>query len=132
MNKVILIGRITQNLELKYTNQNIPICNFNLAVDRRFKDTNGNKITDFFDIIAWRQQAEFIQKYGEKGCLVAIDGTLEVRSWKAQDGSNRRKVEINANEIKLLNKPSNNTIASPPSPYKSDEDGVDYDPFTED
>ncbi len=126
MNVVILIGRLVAQPEMKYTQgSNIAVCAFRLAVDRRFKDQSGNKQTDFIDCVAWRQQAEFMSNYLEKGSLIAVQGTLQVRNWQAQDGSNRRTTEVVVDNIQSLGRRSQSEgynaapipSVAPPDPY---------------
>lgn len=134
MNVVCLIGRLVAQPELKYTSgSNIAVCSFRIAVDRRFKDQSGQKMTDFIDIVAWRQNAEFVANYGDKGRLISVTGTLQVRSWQAQDGSPRKTVEVVADSIQTLDRrPSQNGDAygqapipavAPPDPFGA-TDGI--------
>src|SRR6266852_4029627 len=95
LNKVILIGRLATDPELKYTASGVAVTSFRLAVNRPFTSkTTGERETDFIDIVAWRQSAEFAANYLNKGRLVAIDGSLQIRSWVAQDGTKRRTAEV--------------------------------------
>lgn len=85
MNKVILIGRLTKDPEFKLTSNQTKFCQFTLAVDRRFKDQNGQRQADFINCIAWRQTAEFIAKYFNKGSRIGAVGSIQVRSYE-KDG----------------------------------------------
>jgi len=80
-NKVVLIGRLTKDPELRYTNTNIPVCSFSLAVNRPFVSNNNDKNVDFFNCTAWRKQAENVAKYVNKGSMVAIEGRLQTRDY---------------------------------------------------
>lgn len=91
LNKVILMGRLTADPELRHTPDNIPVASFTLAVDRGFSKSNE---TDFIDIIAWRSHAEFVSKWFNKGKLVAVTGRLQIRNWKDKEGNNRRTAEV--------------------------------------
>lgn len=102
MNKVILTGRIVKDPELKHTQSNISFCRIRVAVDRRFKDKDGNKITDFLDVVAWRQQADVICKYMHKGSKIGIVGSLQSRSYDDDDGTKRYVLEVNAEEVEFL------------------------------
>jgi single-strand DNA-binding protein len=93
-NKVTLMGRICNDLEVKLTANSVPYLNFNLAVDREYKDKNGDYITDFFHIIAWRNTAEFIKTYFKKGNMLLIDGQAQVREYVDRDNIARRVYEI--------------------------------------
>jgi single-strand DNA-binding protein len=104
LNKVVLIGRICTDIELKYTAAGSAVTNFRLAVDRQFKNEAGEKETDFIDIVAWKQQAEFAATYLGKGRLIAVDGRLQVRDYE-KDGQKRKAVEIVANDVRPLDKP---------------------------
>ena len=98
-NKVILMGRITHDLELKTTPSGANVCSFSIAVDRRFQQKGEEKKSDFFNIVAWRQQAEFVSKYFQKGSLIAIEGSLQTRQYQDKNGNNRTAVEVVANNI---------------------------------
>lgn len=93
-NKVILMGRITKDIELKATQTGTSVCTFSIAVDRRFTDKGGERQTDFFNCVAWRQQAEFIQKYFSKGNLILVEGELQNRNYKDKDGRTVYVTEI--------------------------------------
>lgn len=95
LNKVILMGRITADPELRHTPSNTAVCAFTLAVTRRF---NRNE-TDFIDIVAWRQQAEFVSKYFTKGQQMVVVGSLQVRNWEDKNGNKRKTVEVIAEEV---------------------------------
>ena len=98
MNKVIEMGNLVADPELKQTQSGTAIATFTIAVNRRFKDTNGNYITDFFNCVAWKGTAEHICKYFRKGKRILIMGELQNRSYEAQDGSKRTVTEINVAE----------------------------------
>lgn len=105
MNKVILVGRLCTDPELKYTPSGVAVANFRIAVDRSYKNAQGERVTDFIDIVAWRQQAEFVNTYVTKGRLVLIDGSLQVRQWQTPDGQPRRNTEVVAENIRALDRP---------------------------
>src|SRR5687768_3356586 len=93
-NRVILIGRLTRDPELRYTASGLATTTFSIAVDRRFKGPDGEKKTDFFRCKAWRQQAEFVSTYIQKGRLVAVDGRIEINEVVGQDGNKRYFTDI--------------------------------------
>jgi len=95
LNKVILMGRITADPELKHTPSNVAVCSFSLAVNRRF---NRNE-TDFIDIVTWRQQAEFVSKYFSKGQQMVVVGALQTRTWEDKNGNKRKSVEVVVDEV---------------------------------
>jgi single-strand DNA-binding protein len=107
LNKVILIGRLATDPELKYTPSGVAVTSFRIAVDRSFSRNSetGEKETDFIDIVAWKQSAEFAANYLNKGRLVAVDGRLQIRNWVAQDGTKRRTAEVVANDLRSLDRP---------------------------
>lgn len=104
-NKIFLIGRLTKDPVLRYTPSGIPVCHFSLAVDRRKSGKDGEKETDFIDIVLWQKLAEISQQYLTKGRLVAVEGRLQIRNYEAQDGQKRRAVEVIANDMQILDKP---------------------------
>ena len=99
LNKVILMGRLTRDPELKHTQNNISVVSFTLAVDRGYAKPGEEKQTDFIDIVAWRQTAEFVSRYFRKGQLVAATGRLQVRKWQDNQGNNRTTYEVVADEV---------------------------------
>lgn len=102
LNRVILIGRLATDPELRYTQSGVAVTNFRLAVDRPFKNQQGEKETDFFPIIVWRKQAEACAHNLNKGRLVAVEGRLQTRSYQAKDGSTRWITEIVADNVRFL------------------------------
>ncbi len=102
MNKALLIGRLTRDPELKYTNNNIPVATFTLAINRPFSNQGGEKQTDFINIVVWRKQAETAKNYISQGSLVAVEGRIQTRSYDAQDGTKRYITEIVADNIQFL------------------------------
>jgi len=100
LNKVVLMGRLTADPALKYTGNNLPVVSFTLAVGRNYvRKEDGQRETDFIDIVAWRNTAEFISKYFRKGSLIVVTGMLQTRTWKDQQGNNRKAVEVIADEV---------------------------------
>ena len=104
LNRIVLIGRLTRDPEMKYTPQGIPVAQMSIAVDRFTKDENGQKETDFFDVVAWRRTAEFASQYLNKGRLISVEGRLQTRSWVAQDGTKRKAYEVVADNINGLDR----------------------------
>ena len=99
LNRAIIMGRMVRDPELRTTNSGTSVTSFTLAVDRDFKDQNGDKVVDFIDVVAWRGAAEFGCKYFSKGRMAIADGRLQVREWKDKDGNNRRNVELIADNV---------------------------------
>jgi len=105
LNRVILIGRLVADPELRYTPSGVPVANCRIAVDRPFKNAAGERETDFINVVAWRQRAEFAANYLGKGRLVAIDGRLQIRQWTTQDGQRRSTAEVVADDVRGLDRP---------------------------
>ena len=99
LNRITLMGRLVRDPELRYTPNGTAVCSFSVACDRDYKDANGDKTTDFIDIVAWRNVAEFVSKYLTKGRMAVVDGRLQLRDWTDNDGRKRRNAEILANSI---------------------------------
>jgi single-strand DNA-binding protein len=102
LNKVILIGRLATDPELKWTPSGVAVTNFRIAVDRPYTDAQGERPTDFFTVVAWRQTAEFAANYVTKGRLVSVEGSIQSRSWQTPDGSRRSVVEVVADRLQTL------------------------------
>ena len=100
LNHIVLMGRLTRDPELRYTQSQIPVASFTLAVDRDFGGRDGGeKQTDFIDIVAWRSTAEFASKYFTKGSMVAVSGRLQLRDWTDREGNKRRNAEVVADNV---------------------------------
>lgn len=104
MNKAMLIGNLTRDPDLRTTPSGTSVCNFTLAVSRRFSNQQGEREADFIPIVVWRTQAENCAKYLRKGSQVAISGSIQTRNYEAQDGSRRYVTEIVADEVKFLSR----------------------------
>ena len=94
INRVCLMGRLVADPELKTTQSGVSVTSFRIAVDRGYVKDGEERKADFFDIVAWRQTAEFICRYFRKGSLIAVDGKLQQRTYQAQDGTNRNVIEV--------------------------------------
>lgn len=99
LNKVVLMGRLTRDPELRHIPSGKSVASFSVACDRDFKSTDGQKETDFIDCVAWGATAEFVSNHFNKGSMAAIEGRLQVRSWKDKDGGNRKSVEVVASNV---------------------------------
>ena len=104
LNSVILIGRLTRDPELRYTPNGVAVGGFTLAVDRPFTNQQGERETDFIDIVVWRRLAETCANNLSKGRLVAVRGRLQIRSYDTQDGQKRRVAEVVADEVRFLDR----------------------------
>jgi len=133
LNRVCIAGRFTADPELRQTADGVSVANFTLAVDRDFKDKDGNKLTDFIDIVAWRNDANFVSKYFSKGKAATVEGKLQTRNWKDKDGNNRKSVEVVAEHVYFgdSKKSGENTAAPVPSvgDYSEVTGGEDELPF---
>ena len=108
MNSCQFVGRLTADIELKRTNDGTAVCSYAIAVERPgVKDT-----TDFIDIVTWRQGAEYLAKYGSKGDIVAVTGSLQPRSWTDKDGNKRRVFEVVTTSVELLSSRRNSQESS--------------------
>lgn len=99
LNKIFLHGRLCKDPELRHTKSGIAVTSFSLAVDRDFKSQGGEKETDFIDIVAWRQTAEFVSKHFTKGRIAVVEGRLQILDWKDREGNNRRSAEVVAESV---------------------------------
>lgn len=99
LNRVILMGRLVSDPELKTTASGISVTSFRIAVDRSYVKSGAERQTDFFDIVCWRSTAEFVCRYFFKGSLIALEGQLQSRTYQAKDGSNRYVVEVVADNV---------------------------------
>jgi single-strand DNA-binding protein len=132
-NRIILIGRLTRDPELRYVPSGAPVASFTLAVDRPFRDQQGNRETDFIDIVAWRKLAEQVSQYMAKGRMVAVEGRLQIRSYETQDGQKRKVAEVVADGVRFLDRgrPGGaETAAAPSVTEEPAQGGTDEDvPF---
>lgn len=104
LNHITVMGRLTADPELRRTTNGTEVCSATVAVDRDVKDKDGNRPTDFFDVVAWRGAAKFLCDYWRKGDMIAVSGRLQTRTWKDKDGNNRHGVEIVADNIYFCGK----------------------------
>ena len=99
LNKIILMGRLTRDPELRRTQSGTAVTSFSIACDRDFKSPSGEKETDFIDVVAWRNTAEFVSKYFAKGRMAVVEGRLQIRDWTDNNGGKRRSAEVVADNI---------------------------------
>ena len=112
MNKVILLGRLTKDPEVRYTQNNILVASFTLAVNRRFTK-EGERQADFINIVAWNKTGEFASKYFQKGQQVGVIGRLQTRTWDDQDGKKHYVTEVIAEEVYFADSKKENTVEEP-------------------
>ena len=99
LNRIVLMGRLTRDPELRKTQSDTPVCSFSLAVDRDYKKDGEKKETDFIDIVAWRSTAEFVRNYFAKGRMAVVEGRLQIREWTDKEGGKRRSAEVIADNV---------------------------------
>lgn len=107
LNKVILIGNLCADPELKQTQTGVSVCSFSIGISRRFKNADGKYESDFINIVTWRQTAEFVCKYFKKGKSICVVGSLQQRSWTDQQQQKRYTVEVHADEVSFIGKNDN-------------------------
>lgn len=130
LNKCFLLGRLTKDPEIRRTNGGTAVTSFTLAVDRDFK-TNGEKETDFIEVVAWRNTAEFVSKYFSKGRMAIVEGRLQIRDWTDKNGNKRRTAEVVADNVYFGDSKKESNVENKEEPeYKqadlaeiSEEDG---------
>lgn len=136
MNRVMLIGRLTAKPELRYTASNVPFTRFSLAVNRTFSNGNGERETDFLNIIVWRKQAENVCNYLNKGSLVSVEGRIQTGSYDDKDGNKRYTTDIVADSVQFLESKGQSNGGSNVTPYDyqdapSNDVNVENDPFAD-
>lgn len=99
LNRIVIMGRLTRDPELRRTQSGLAVTSFSLAVDRDFKSQGGERETDFIDVVAWRQTAEFVSKFFAKGRMAVVEGRLQMRDWTDRDGNKRRSAEVVADNV---------------------------------
>lgn len=127
LNKIILMGRLGRDPEKRYTQNGTPVASFSLAVDRDFKDkATGEKVTDWINVTAWRQTAEFVCRYFAKGRVAVVEGRLQMRDYTDRQGNKRRAAEVVADNVYFAD--SKSSSAPPPSEGNADEAVLPQDP----
>ena len=125
INKVILMGRLTRDPEMRHTNSGTPVTTFSIAIDNGYGD---NKRTDFVNCLAWNKTAEFVTKYFTKGKMIIVIGRISTRSWETQDGKRAYATEVVAKEVSFGEMKSSQQTATQP-PMQDDDD--DFTPLDE-
>lgn len=144
MNRVCLVGRLTAKPELRYTNSNLPVTRFSVAVNRTFSNANGQREADFINIVVWRKQAENVCNFLDKGSLVSIEGRIQTGSYDDQNGQKRYTFEVVADSVQFLESKgqsqarannTNNNSYNQTTPYDYQEPtnnvSVENDPFAD-
>ena len=128
LNKVILMGRLTRDPELKYTPSNVAVCSFSIAVDRRYARPGEQRQADFINIVAWRNTAEFVSKYFVKGQMINVCGSLQTRTWDDAQGVKRYATEVIADEVNFCGD-NRNGGAAPQDGGQTFSQAVDTNPM---
>lgn len=102
INRVVLVGRITKEVDLKATTNNVSVAQFTLAVNRNYTSQSGEKQADFISCVAWRNQAEFMKKFVKKGALLGIEGRIQTRNYEDSTGTTRYVTEVQVDSVQLL------------------------------
>ena len=136
MNRVMLIGRLTTKPELKYTGSNLPYTRFSLAVNRTYNNSQGQRDTDFINIVIWRKQAENVCTYLDKGSLVSVEGRIQTGSYEGKDGIKRYTTDVVADSVQFLESKASRTANkndNEPTPYDYENKTMDAesDPFAD-
>lgn len=129
LNRIILIGRLTRDPELRYVPSGQPVASFSLAVDRPFTNQAGERETDFIDVVAWRKLADQVSQHLSKGRLVAVEGRLQIRNWETQDGQKRKAAEVVADAVRFLDRKG---TAAPAAGAEPQAASADFEPEEED
>lgn len=127
MNRVVLVGRITHDLELKYTSTGTAVVNFSIAVNRSYTNEQGEREADFFRCVAWRGQAENMVKYVKKGSLIGVDGKLQSNSYETPQGEKRTSIEVVADQVVFLEPKSKDSSYEPNIDRDFEEDDDLYE-----
>lgn len=122
-NKVMMMGRIANDLELKQTPNGYSVCSFRIAVDRRFKTQDGEKQTDFFNVVVWNKTAETVVKYFAKGRMILVEGEMQTRQYIDKNGNNATWYEINAERVSFTGEKRDDT-GTPTPPHSAPNYGA--------
>ena len=126
INRVVLAGRPTKNLELRSAKSGANMCSFTLAVDRNFKSKNGDRETDFISCIAWQKTAEVMSQYVKKGSLIGVDGSIQTRSYDNKDGKRVYVTEVVVENFSFLSDPpKNGQVSKNDQPFNQSNDPFD-------
>ena len=130
LNRVILIGRLVRDPEMRYTPSGIASVRMSIAVQRPFANQQGERETDFIDVTCWRQLAENVSQHLQKGRLVAVQGSLHIRKYETADGQQRRAAEVSADQVRFLDRPRDGAPGAGPAGFRPESpEGEDDVPF---
>ena len=137
INSVIIMGRLTYDPELRTTPNGISVVRFQVACDRNFSRSGEERKTDFIDVTAWRQTAEFVSRYFRKGSMIAVEGSIQTDSFTDKDGNKRKSVQVVANNVsfcgsKAESGTTSNPVFSQPAPSYASADNSDFEEISDD
>ena len=133
LNRIILMGRLTRDPELRQTQSGASVANFSLAVDRDFKDKQtGEKTTDFIDIVAWRSSAEFVSRFFTKGRMAVVDGKLQTNTWTDKDGNKRSSLEVVADSVYFGDSRKKESEGDTPESDRPEQNGQEFSEVDDD
>lgn len=137
INSVIIMGRLTYDPELRTTPNGISVVRFQVACDRNFARSGEDKKTDFIDVTAWRQTAEFVSRYFRKGSMIAVEGSIQTDNFTDKDGNKRKSVQVVANNVsfcgsKAESGTTSNPVFSQPAPSYASADNSDFEEISDD
>lgn len=126
LNHIILMGRLTRDPELRYTQSQTPVASFTIAVDRDYSGKDGGeKETDFIDIVAWRSTAQFVSKYFKKGSMAVVSGRLQIRGWTDREGNKRSSAEVVADNVYFGDSKRDAKEETPADVHFNDDEYID-------
>lgn len=136
-NKVILVGNMVADPELKTTPNGVPVTNFSIAVSRRFQAKEGQQDVDFINVVCWRQNAEFVKRFFNKGRSILVCGQLQSRSWTDNNGQKRYTLEVVADEVSFVDRKPDGQSApigqsSAPAPYSNAGESISFEEMSTD
>lgn len=137
INSVIIMGRLTYDPELRTTPNGISVVRFQVACDRNFSRSGEDKKTDFINVTAWRQTAEFVSRYFRKGSMIAVEGSIQTDNFTDKDGNKRKSVQVVANNVsfcgsKAESGTTSNPVFSQPAPSYASADNSDFEEISDD
>ena len=137
INSVIIMGRLTYDPELRTTPNGISVVRFQVACDRNFSRSGEERKTDFIDVTAWRQTAEFVSRYFRKGSMIAVEGSIQTDNFTDKDGNKRKSVQVVANNVsfcgsKAESGTTSNPVFSQPAPSYASADNSDFEEISDD
>ena len=131
LNRIVLIGRITKDIEKQTTQSGVSVLNTTIAVDRDYKQGN-EKVTDFIDLVIWRHNADYIEKYAGKGAQIAVEGKMQSRKWQDREGNNRTSWEVQVDNVQILNSKKSESTDQTEQSYSAPSGGFgEVDPEQE-